>query len=110
MTNPNKPINVAEGKMFDCPECPFNQINPNLEESCQEGLWVSHGVARCNTTDEEAGLQQVRAGAVIKAGEGYFGGVTIIPDKEGLLLESQYRVQPNLPQRLLARIGINETL
>lgn len=109
MANPNKLTNVAEGKVFDCSECPFNQTNPGLEESCQEGLWISRGIAKCNATDEEAGMQEVREGAAIERGEGGVG-VLIAYDKEKLLLKSQYRVRPNLSQRLLARIGINETL
>lgn len=109
MTNPNKPTNVAEGKMFDCSNCKFNQIIPHLDESCEGGLWVSRGVAKCGTTNDVAGMQKVRKGTSIERGEGCTG-VTIAYDEEGLLLNSQYRVRPNLSQRWLARIGVNEAL
>lgn len=109
MTNLSKLANVAEGKVFDCSECPFNQTNPDLKESCQEGLLISRGIAKCNATDEEAGMQEVREGAAIEPGEGG-AGVLITYDEEGLLLKSQYRVRPNLSQKWLARIGINKAL
>lgn len=109
MANPNKLANVAEGKVFDCLECIFNQDDPDLKESCQEGLWVLRGVATCNAANKEAGIQEARKGTAIGPYEGG-AGVLITYDEEGLLLNSQYRVFPSLPQKWLARIGVNKAL
>ena len=104
----NKIINVAEGRLRDCSECIFSQTDPRLRENCERGLWVSWGVATCNSQDEQAGMTQVREGASIQSAGNV--GVMITYDHEGLLLKGQYRVHPSHLQRMLARVGIHESM
>lgn len=101
-------LNAAEGSMRKCSECIFNQENPHLQDSCETGLWVSWGVAKCNSQDQEAGMDKVREGAsIVSLGR---VGVDISYDEEGLLINGQYRVHPTISDRMLARIGINEAM
>lgn len=101
-------LNAAEGSLRNCSECVFNQENPRLQESCESGLWVSWGVARCNSQDQEAGMDRVREGAsIVSLGR---AGVDITYDEEGLLFKGQYRVHPSFSEKMLARIGINEAM